>query len=161
MQIPSTLDGELPSRAFGERDREAPILIGERYLVKDGEGHDVAGELLSGVVHENEMCVVGVLRLDDGNHIITKMPITEGELNVYRDSPETFFGAYEPSTKTKAPVELYEQVLSVYSQTPRERLLEFLSGHPNIEAFRQLSQLELAKIYAEGITNSIRTATGS
>ncbi len=159
MQIPSTLDGELPSRAFDDGDREAPILIGERYLVKDGEGRDVAGELLSGVVNENEMCVVGVLRLDDGNHIITKIPITERELNVYRDSPETFFGAYEPSTKAETPVELYERILSVYSQTPRERLLEFLSTHPNIEAFRQLSQLELAKIYAEGIANNIRIAT--
>jgi hypothetical protein len=55
MQIPSTLDGELPSRAFGTRDRDAPILIGERYLVKDGQGRDVAGELLSGVVDENTM----------------------------------------------------------------------------------------------------------
>jgi hypothetical protein len=142
-----------------ERDREAPILIGERYLVKDGEGRDVPGELLSGVVNENEMCVVGVLRLDDGKHIITRMPITEVEINVYRDSPETFFGAYEPSTKAETPVELYERILSVCSQTPRERLLEFLSGHPNIEAFHQLSQLELAKIYAEGLATNIVMTT--
>jgi hypothetical protein len=159
MQIPSTLDGELPSRAFGERDREAPIQIGARYIVKDREGRDVTGELLSGVVHENQMSVVGVLRLDDGNHIMTKMPITEGELNAYRDSPETFFGAYEPSTKAETPVEVYERMLSVYGQTPRERLLEFLSGHPNFEAFCQLSELELAKIYAEGIARNIVMAT--
>ena len=57
------------------------------------------------------------------------------------------------------PVARPGNTLSVYSQTPRERLLEFLSGHPNIEAFRQLPQLELAKICAEGIANNIRTAT--
>jgi hypothetical protein len=161
MQIPSTLDGELPSRAFGARDPDAPILIGARYLVKDGEGRDVAGELVSGIVDQNQMCVVAVMRLDDANHIITRIPVSEGELNIYRDSPETFLGAYEPSNKAETPVELYERILSVYSQTPRERLLGFLSGHPNIEAFRRLPQMELAKLYAEGIANNIRTATRS
>jgi hypothetical protein len=136
-------------------------VIGARYLVKDREGRDVAGELLSGVVDENEMCVVAVMRLDDGNHIITRIPISEEELNIHRDSPETFLGAYEPSNRAETPVELYERILSVYSQTPRERLLEFLSGHPNIEAFRQLPQVELANIYAENIANNVRTATRS
>jgi hypothetical protein len=36
MVVPSTLDGELPSRAFGKKD--TPILIGERYLVPDADG---------------------------------------------------------------------------------------------------------------------------
>jgi hypothetical protein len=157
MQIPSTLDGELPSKAFGEKG--VPILIGERYLVPDTDGREVAGELVSAVVMEREMSVVAVMRLDDGYHINVSMPITEVELNLYRESPETFFGAYEPSTKVEHPVELYEMILSVYKDTPRERLLEFMVGHPNIEYLRGLPQLELAKIYAEGIANGHRVTT--
>jgi hypothetical protein len=61
--------------------------------------------------------------------------------------------------KAKRPVELYETILSVYRDTPRERLLEFIGAHPNIEYFRSLPQLELAKIYAEGIATNILSAT--
>jgi SEC-C motif len=153
MQIPSTLDGELPSKAFGEKG--APILIGERYLVPDVDGREVAGELVSAVVMETQMSVVGIVRLDDGPHVTVNMPITEHELNLYKESPDTFFGVYEPTTRVKHPVELYELFLSIYSQTARDRLLEFLAAHPNIEALRELPQLELAKIYAEGLANNI------
>jgi hypothetical protein len=92
MQIPSTLDGELPSRAF-DPHREARILIGERYLVPDADGREVPGELVSAAVTESDMSVAAVMRLNDGTHMIVRMPITQGELNAYRESPETFFGA--------------------------------------------------------------------
>ena len=104
------------------------------------------------------MSVTAVMRLDDGYNIIVTMPVTQDELNAYRESPETFFGTYEPQTKSKHPVELYETILSVYRNTPRERLLEFMGAHPNIEYFRGLPQLELAKIYAEGIATNILTS---
>jgi hypothetical protein len=99
--------------------------------------------------------VVGIVRLDDGAHVTVNMPITEHELNLYKESPGTFFGIYEPTTRVTHAVELYELFLSVYSQTTRERLLEFLAAHPNIE-FRELPQLELAKIYSEGLANKSR-----
>jgi hypothetical protein len=128
MVVPSTLDGELPSRAFGKRD--TPILIGERYLVPDANGREVPGELVSAVLTESTMSVMAIMRLDDGHHISVTMPITQDELNAYRESPETFFGTYEPQTRAKHPVELYEIILSVYRNTSRERLLEFMATHP-------------------------------
>jgi hypothetical protein len=153
MQIPTTLDGELPGKAFGEpRTR---LLVGERYLVKDGERRDVAGELLQASVLETEMSIVGLFRLDDGDTILCKMPLTEAELNVYRDSPETFFGIYEPNRKMKGADKLYEWLLSAYRQTPCERLLELMIEHPDIESLRKLPQLELAKIYADRAACSI------
>jgi hypothetical protein len=153
MEIPTTLDGSLPSRAFGEPSQ--PILIGERYLVSDKSGSEVAGELMSAVMNETEMKVMAVLRMDDGRTIIAEMPVTHSDLNLYRESPETFFGAYNPRGQLQQPVELYEWLLSVYQQTPRDRLLELLAGRGEIEKYRNLPQLELAKIYAEGIALAI------
>lgn len=151
MEIPSTLDGKLPSIAFGQQG--ARILVGERYLVKDGEGREVAAEVLSAFVIENDMSIIAVLCLDEGATIVSRVPITEDELHVYRDSPETFFGAYQPKTKTmQQPVELYEWMLEAYRQTPRERLLELLAEYADIESLRELPQLELAKIYSERMT---------
>jgi hypothetical protein len=84
MQIPSTLDGELPSRAF-DPHREARILIGERYLVPDADGREVPGELVSAAVTESDMSMAAVMRLNDGTHLIVRMPITQDELNAYRE----------------------------------------------------------------------------
>jgi SEC-C motif len=151
MKIPDTLDGELPSRAFGGEGPLPPILIGERYLVPDADGREVPGEMVSAVMVEDQMKVMAVVRLDSGNTIIVTMPITERELNAYKESPETFFGTYEPKAKVGHPVELYEFMLETYRQTPRERLLELLAEHAGIESLRELPQLELAKIYSESM----------
>jgi len=150
MEVPSTLNGELPSREFGKRG--TPILIGERYLVPDGNGQEQPGELISAVLHENEKSVMGMVRLDDGPTVMVSMPITDDELNIYRESPETFFGKYEPDNRIDHPVQLYEWFLSVYRHTPKEQLLHLLAqaGH-TIDPFRSLPQEELAKVYCEGI----------
>lgn len=91
MQIPATLDGELPSRAFGARG--VPILVGERYVVPDAEGREVAGELTSAVMMEHDKHVMAALRLQDGTNAIYKMPVNDAELAIYKDSPETFPGS--------------------------------------------------------------------
>ena len=93
--------------------------------------------------------------MDDGRTIIVQMPITQTDLDLYRESPETFFGTYNPKGQLKEPVELYEWLLSVYQETPRDRLLEFMAGRGDMERYRNLPQLELAKIYAEGIASAI------
>jgi hypothetical protein len=136
MRIPNTLDGELPGRAF-VKEAEPRMLVGERYLVKDSEGRDVMGELVQGLVLENEMNIGGLFRLEDGSTIFCKMPLTEAELDVYRESPETFFGLYEPKSKIEDdPGKLYEWLLSAYKETPHSRLVgsvcqvvEKLPGH--------------------------------
>ncbi len=156
MEMPSTLDGELPGRAFrNEGDDLPPILIGERYLVPDEDGREIPGELVSAVVMEKEKHVAAVVRLDEGRHIIVRMPINDTEIAIYNYSPDTFFGVVDNSNiRAETPVEFYEAILSVYKETPRERLLEFLNGHPNMEYFQSLPHDELAKVYAEGIAMS-------
>jgi hypothetical protein len=155
MQIPSTLDGELPSRAFGGKGPLPPILIGERYMVPDADGREVPGELVSAVMVENQMKVAAVVRLDSSSTIVVTMPITEVEPNTYKESPETFFGTYQPNPKVEHPVDLYEWMLESYRQTPRERLLELLAENSDIASLRELPQLELAKIYSERMTYSV------
>jgi hypothetical protein len=131
------------------------LLVGERYLVKDAEGRDVAGELVQALVLEGEKHVVGLFRLEDGSTVICQMPITDAELKVYRESPDTFFGVYEPKAQPKDPGEWYEWFLSAYQKTPREGLLRFLADQADFETLRDYPQLELAKIYADRVACSV------
>jgi len=154
MQIPSTLDGELPSRAFGKG--EARVLIGERFELPAQDGRTVIGELAQGIVDEHGKRIVGVFEVDGIANVICSMPISDEELAAYRESPETFFGVKQEVTKVvKEPIELYEFMLASYRNTPKEKVLEWMAGHPEIERLRALPQSELAKIYCEGCALSV------
>jgi hypothetical protein len=150
MSIPHTLDGSLPAKAFAKPGQQ-PILIGERYMVPTQDGTEVPGELLDAHVNEQSKSVMAMVRLDDGVTILCAMPLSDEELAVYRDSPETFFGKYEPQNKVEHPVELYEWMLKVYKNTPREKLAEWMKGHINETVLSKMPQEELVKCYAEGM----------
>jgi hypothetical protein len=59
------------------------------------------------------------------------------------------------------PIELYEFMLGSYRETPKERLLEFLAGYPDIERLRGLPRDELAKFYCEAVTASVVAQGGA
>jgi hypothetical protein len=153
LNIPATLDGRLPSRAFVQ---ESPrLLVGERYEVPTSDGKTALGELMSGIVNEEKKEAVCVLRLDNGVNAIYRMPLSENELAVYRESPETFFGVVQHVTKQiSEPIELYDFLLSTYRGTPKEKLLEFMAHHPDIEEMKDLPQIELAKRYCERMAHA-------
>jgi hypothetical protein len=152
MSIPRTLDGSLPTKALVISGQQ-PILIGERYLVPTQDGTEAPGELLSAHVNGQAKNVLAIVRLDDGRTVLCTMPLSEEELALYRESPETFFGKYEPQSRVKHPVELYEWVLKVYNATPREKLIEWMTGHIESTVLATMSQEELLKHYAEGFAS--------
>lgn len=147
--VPGTFDGEAPELAY--EASEARLRIGDRYLVPDGNGLLVPGLLESATVVESERVAYGSYALDDGRRVIVTAPLTEAEIAAYRRHPDTFFGVVQPAGKQITdPIELYDFIFSTYSKSPREKLLEFMAGWPDIERLRALAQPDLARAYAEG-----------
>lgn len=154
--IPSTFDGEIPEFAFGEATSR--LLIGQRYLVKDKSGIERIGLLTTASVMESDQTACCGLSFDDGKASIYKWPLSDAEMSAWRRHPDTFFGEVEQRTTTaNSPLELYDFFLNSYQHTPRERLLELLSGSPDIAALSQLDQPSLASIYAERCVNGAMT----
>jgi len=157
--VPSTFHGEAPEFAFG--DTPPRLLIGENYLVPDGEGHEVPGKLVSAIVDTARSLAVGVYSLESGRSIISTNPLSEAELAAYKRHPETFFGVIQPvSRRADTPLELFDFFHETYRHTPRERLLEFLQNAPDIEWLRGQTQQELALIYAERSAYAAIAETG-
>ena len=52
-------------------------------------------------------------------------------------------------------MDLYEFFLSSYKQTPKEKLLEFMASHPEIEQLRSMTQEELAKTYCYRMVSAV------
>ena len=149
--IPSTFDGTIPEFAF--RGAEDRLVIGRTYLVPDNAGVERRGRLTSAIVDEVNRLAWGVYSLETGQQVIATSPMTDAEVQVYRQYPDTFFGTLMPAARrSKTPIDLYDFFFSTYQHTPKERLLEFLAGAPDMERLNKLSQEELAKHYCEWLT---------
>jgi SEC-C motif len=147
--LPSTFDGQLPSAAFG--DGKTPrLLIGQRYLVPDSGGEQVPGVLEDAIVMIGERQAYGIYKLDNGKRIIVTCPLTTEELEDYNRHPDTFFGIYKKQgRKVENPIDLFDFFYETYKDTPKERLLEFIKDAPDFDAFKELSQKDLAEAVCE------------
>ena len=118
---------------------QVPLRIGDTHLVPDVTGQGVLGVLCEGSVSVGESKATCVYRLATGQHIIVSVPLTEPEVATYRRSPETFFGVVNYVGKELThPLDAYDFVYGSYSQTPKERLLQFMDGWPDLPALRTL-----------------------
>lgn len=152
--IPTTFDGTPPELAFSEQPPR--LVVGEMYLVPDANGVERPGRLTSATVVETESKAYLVHQLDSGESVIGTVPLTPEELAAYKRHPDTFFGVeIRAPRKTESPLELFDFMMDSYRNTPRERLLELMADHPDIEKLRGLSKEDLTEIYAERVTYSI------
>lgn len=148
-KIPCTFDGEIPEYAFGEI-KEPRLKIGDKYLVPDASGHEVAGILENAVVMENEKKVYELYRLDNGKQIMATCPLSDEEFSAFKQCPDTFFGVYEKhKNKARDPLELFDFFHGVYKRVSKDKLLEFLKEHPYLETLKKETQEELAMVYCE------------
>lgn len=153
-EVPSTFDGDIPG--LNEKQR---LLIGQRYEMDDG----LIGKLEDACVDEQSGKVWLVMHLEDERRVIYQNQLTEPEFAAWKRYPETFFGDVRyPQRNIDDPLEIFDRLLDVYSQTPKERLLEFMAPDPgpNRDAMALLEQPALARLYAEGITNSMLQQAG-
>ena len=152
-EIPVTFDGEIPEFAFGRAQHR--LLVGRHYMVKDAEGHDRVGLMTTATVDEVERKAYCALTLESGEAGIYTWPLSDAEISAYKSHPDTFFGEVNRNSKAETPLELYDFFLKGYEKTPKEKILEFFAGQPNIEYLNTLSQPELASMYAEQCVNFV------
>ena len=153
--IPQTFDERLPAEAFGKLDQER-LLIGNSYLVPYGSGKDVPAKLLSAVVMQKEQKITGVYRLHDGTAtIMCQVPLSAAEMELYYQSPGTFFGEVDRNKESSEhPLELFDFFFETYSNSTRENLLKWMANSGDYDRLEKLSQIQLAEEYCAGMAES-------
>ncbi len=159
---PSTFDGEIPEFAFSEDKSKGRLIIGNKYLLPDGKGGEIIGELQHAVVMEKEKSAFGVYKLPDGKQEMFSCPLTDEELAAYQKYPDTFFGMDKPHTREgiNDPLDLYDWFFKCYRQTPNERLLELMKNYPDHRYLQTLPHEELASVYCERLVYATLQRTG-
>ncbi len=153
--VPATFDGEIPLFAFDEKAKEERLLIGNKYIVPNADGKEVIGTLTNAIVLENECIVSAIYQLEDGKQIRCNCPISNEELEAYRQHPDTFFCVpLETTKKTDTPLDLYDFFYNSHINTPKEKLLEFMGIEHDDVRYKEHSQKEVLRIYCERLVYS-------
>ena len=145
--IPESFDGELPEFAYGKATR---LVIGEQYKFDDGK----VGTLKQGLVIEANQELMMIVDVN-GKQMLYKGRMSDEEITAYRRHPETFFGELSTASKqkeAKTPFDLFLFFYETYKKTPRENILEFLEGAPDIQKLSKLPTEDLRLLYSERVT---------
>lgn len=154
--IPKTFDGELSSSAFS--DGKLPRkLIGQIYMVSGPDGTEVPARLTTATVDTvNREMILAFHDPRTDKAWISKAPMSQAELDDYRQFPDTFFGGYlRQGRKARTSLELYDFMHESYKNTPKEKLLEWLATAADFAELKNLTQTELSEIYCERCVYSI------
>jgi len=154
--VPISFDGEIPEFAFRKNDGYPRLRIEHEYIVPNAEGESVPGILENAIVMESWGKVQGVYRLEDGERVMVSHELTERELSAWKQHPETFFGKLEEKhDQPQNWIELADFMYRTYHHTSKEKLLEFMENHNDIEDLTRLDQKELVIIYCERMAWSV------
>jgi hypothetical protein len=149
--IPSTFDGSNPALTFS--DNPMPRLrVGDWYAVPDATGAQIEAQLCQGTVIETKKVAFCIYRTKAGLHIMCQNDLTDDELQAYRLYPGTFFGVVDENAgrkKVESAVDWFDFFFESFQHTPKEKLLEFMSGAPDFDELSKQNQRDLAITYCE------------
>lgn len=138
--VPATFDGQLPEVAYGEIAR--PPHIGEDMGIETN-GQTVLCKLTEAFVHEGRGEMILRAIGPDGTAHIVRQPLSELELNAYRQNRNIFFGPLTQAQRNIAdPLDLYDRLLASQKVLPPAAFAKQLEGHPDRERLLTLSQDE-------------------
>jgi hypothetical protein len=146
--IPATFDGE--ASAFVQGAPPDSLKVGERYQVAGSDGAAIHGILERGVVMTEQKAAWCVFRGLDEKRFISTVPLTDIELQAYKEHPATFFGTIDRNAGRKplrTAMDHFNFLWETYQSAEKERLLDWMKAGPELERLASLSQHELATHY--------------
>lgn len=149
-KIPNHFEGDLPPIEEGGRER---IRIGGKYEFVDAS---VAGVVTSAIVSDTEKQIYVSVRTEDGKGVILAEPMSDHELQVYREFSDTYFGVVQEAPRNITdPFEFYERIVEIHRSYPRENILRLAKDAPDIARLSKLDDLDLVLEYCERISADV------
>lgn len=150
-EIPQTFEGELPSEVFAS-DQPPRLQIGQYYEVPGPDGAEVKAKLTEAIMMKDKAFCAFYDPTTD-NAWMGTFVMTPDELSDYAKHPDTYFGVHKKqSRKAETAMDMFDFFVDSYRKTPKEKLIELLSHHPNQESLQGMTQPELVELLAEGYT---------
>ncbi len=153
-RFPMTFDGSLPSEAF--REPSDRVLIGETYHFPDAGEGGLVGKVTEATVSEQTKEVYYGVSTSDGRSVILKSTMTDADFAEYVEYRDVYFGVVKPAgAHPKDEFELFEWLMEVQKNTPRETMLSWFSSTRDRAELEQLSDEDLRITYCEGMVAAV------
>ena len=147
--FPVTFDGKLLSEARGTSRR---VVVGETYCFEGVEGKDVVGTVTSVLVDDTRKEMMVAVWGIDNKSVVLRAPMSDAEYAEYKEFGAAYFGEVKRDTRAKDAFELFEFFMNAEKSKPREKMLSWLAGHPNIAELEKLGDEDLRLRYCEALT---------
>jgi len=150
--IPTTLDGSMPSEAFD--DDAFSVKIGETYEFEDENGNPCRATITTATIDEQNK----IMYLGTNKGQIVTAPITDAMLADYRKHPDTFFGVvHKQGKRHDNPFDHYEWLVGVYKTYSRENILKQIKDTPDFEQLKELDHEDLILEYCKRIVAAMNS----
>lgn len=153
LKFPTTFDGSLSATTFhGELP---PLTVGQTYNFEgaDADGSDVIATVTDALVIESEKAATIAVTTTDGRSLLLKQQMSDAQLADYRAHPDAYFGrVVRPPKGLKGPEDLFEFLMSSFSQLSREEIITRFGG--KVPGAESMSHDELLAIYCEGMVSA-------
>jgi uncharacterized protein (UPF0248 family) len=100
-------------------------------------------------VKEDEKCAIFGVNTGDGSSRFVRQDMTDDQIADYKRFPDVYFGRITPVHRVvNTRVQLFESLLE-QNEMARDVLLNFFTGHPQLEEFKNASNEDLRARYCE------------
>ncbi|WP_081504811.1 YecA family protein [Pseudomonas sp. GM78] len=155
-RIPATFDGA--AEAFSGGTPKARLQVGQRMEVPGPNGTQIEATLESCVVMPKSREAFCVVRSDDQQRFVVKIPLTDDELQAHAQHPKTFFGVIDKNAgrpRPKTGLDWFDFFWETYSSSTKEKLIELMDHAPDVERLKQMTQEDLAYEYCAQMANAM------
>jgi hypothetical protein len=160
--IPMSFAGQ--ANAFENNQPFDKLQVGKRYVVPGPDGVEDVATLESGVVMSDQKQAMCIFLGAGGKRFVCAVPLTDVELEAYKQHPSTFFGVIDPNAGGKTltnSMDYFNLMWESAKDTPRETLLEKMKLAPDIDELAALSQPDLATHYCVHMANTMMRHTAT
>jgi hypothetical protein len=138
--IPHRFDGQPDDLISPDHEPIVRLRVGQRLEVTTSDQQFVKG-LVIDVLSNGPNATIRLMEEATGKQRIVQLPLTEKEQKAAAVLGDAVFGNPDQHEliSEKDPLGFYDFFLKVYANTPREKLLEFISNHLESAAYSKLS----------------------
>lgn len=157
-RIPTTFDGE--AEAFSDGSSKTRLQVGQRMEVPAPNGTQIEATVESCVVMPTWREAACVVRTDDQQRFIVKIPLTEDELKAHVQHPKTFFGVIDKNAGRSSPktgLDWFDFLWETYSRSTKEKLIELMGHALDVERLKEMTREDLADEYCARMASAMMT----
>ncbi len=160
LKFPVTFDGSLPSETYNASSSR--VIIGQTYFFDSIGDNGTLGTVTTATVNIPEKAAYIAIFTPDKQSLILKQPMSDSEIEDYKQYGDAYFGRPEPPRKEiKTSLDMFQWVVKSSRGMSRKGMLEWFGKRPDIDRLAAMNDDDLYMEYCEAVVISMEAMKGA